>query len=246
VHGTHDDSSSLLIVRTMNITKKVLVLVLLSFFVIPQFAMAGLTGSFDSFSATGFSCANGSTGTKWTASIFNGAGMNISGDARADRVDCTGSFSATSSHSLGAGTATTSYNATNTLLVYNSNGTVLATYNTYCGAGKTKTDCQGFFGGTFPYDATYWKSVDWAEGSPAVYGCTDIEAENYDPNATIDDDSCTYAVPYVPTYDIGTTTADTINILTTTIFPFLLIVTVYLSAFFTYNFLYGRSRTTNR
>jgi len=89
-----------------------------------------------------------------------------------------------------------------TITVSNESG---ATFSDPLRLIETSTGC---FGLSYDYDTClatgvavgnsdgyYISSGVWFVVSSDVYGCTDPEANNYDPSATIDDDTCTYDPP---------------------------------------------------
>jgi len=76
--------------------------------------------------------------------------------------------------------------------------TALKLVGTYTGCGGSSldySDClatgEPVGGGYYVVDGVWYEIGD----TPPVYGCTDSEANNYDPEATVDDDSCTYDTP---------------------------------------------------
>jgi len=84
-------------------------------------------------------------------------------------------------------------------------------FTSYCSAGYATTFAA------FPTATIFtWTSESGiftpSEAPDPVYGCTDPEANNYDPEATEDDDSCTYDPPEpepVEYLSIGTKSDDT-------------------------------------
>lgn len=78
-----------------------------------------------------------------------------------------------------------------------------ADFTTYCASGEEANivACMEYA------DYSHQQSFYWVvEPLEPILGCTDPEAENYDPSATEDDDSCTYPTPWNPLPMIPTPT----------------------------------------